>query len=473
MNIKISIGQQYSRKTKALFNIRLGIVMFGYGKAIKQLAPAAKWLIFSEICFGMTMGLSSLVLNLYFLSKGVNEEAIGHLTSVSTLIGGAVGIPASMLAGRLGRKRIMVIGISLMSGSFALFAVSDHLLLYYCAQAMLSCGIVFIVATETQLLFQYNRSREAETQAYSLFLAVFMFFNIGGTLLGGYLPRWLGTPEDNYEPQLWLAAIFMLLLAIIRGLKLPSDRHAAVKQQTREVHHPGDDRPTVAANARKTGAGSEDRAAVVEKSASRKFARSLAQLLPTKQVWLLSGFIFISGIAGALTMPFLNVIVKYQLDWENEAVSSLLAANYFFLFIGTLLVPSILSRLGEVKTYMLLFALTIICAAVLSVTGSVSLFAGALLLRGGLFAFLNTLIDSNTMSSLPDEDRNSFAGLRSLFRSIGGAAAAYATGLMLEQKNVQLPFLITAIVMLISALYFWYVVRPLLKKQEAQRQLKP
>ncbi|WP_338554116.1 MFS transporter [Paenibacillus sp. KS-LC4] len=446
--------------------------MFGYGKAIKQLAPAAKWLIFSEICFGMTMGLSSLVLNLYFLSNGVNEEAIGHLTSVSTLMGGAVGIPASMLAGRLGRKRIMVIGISLMSGSFALFAVSDHLLLYYCAQVMLSCGIVFIVATETQLLFQYNRSRESETQAYSLFFAVFMFFNIGGTLLGGYMPRWLGTPEDSFKPQLWLAAIFMLLLAIIRGWKLPSDLHAAVKQQTQEAHHPVEVRPTAATKARKTGAGRVNQAAVTVagKSASRKFIRLFAPIWPTKQVWLLSGFIFITGIAGALTMPFLNVIVKYQLNWENEAVSSLLAAHYSFLFIGTLLVPSILSRLGEVKTYMLLFALTIISAAVLSATSSVSLFAGALLLRGGLFAFLNTLIDSNTMSSLPDEDRNSFAGLRSLFRSIGGAAAAYATGLMLEHNNIQLPFLITAIVMLISALYFWYVVRPLLHKQQKRQQ---
>ncbi|KQO18593.1 MFS transporter [Paenibacillus sp. Leaf72] len=445
--------------------------MFGYGKAIKQLAPAAKWLIFSEICFGMTMGLSSLVLNLYFLSKGVNEEAIGHLTSVSTLIGGAVGIPASMLAGRLGRKRIMVSGICMMSGSFALFAVSDHLLLYYGAQAMLSCGIVFIVATETQLLFQYNRSREAETQAYSLFLAVFMFFNIGGTLLGGYLPRWLGTPADHYEPQLWLASMFMLLLAIIRGWKLPSDRQAAVKKTTQEAQQRGIG-PQDTAKDRKAGAGSEHRAAVGKASASRKFAHSLTRLLPTKQVWLLAGFIFISGIAGALTMPFLNVIVKYQLNWENEAVSSLLAANYFVLFIGTLLVPSVLSRLGEVKTYMLLFALTIVCAAVLSVTSSVGLFASALLLRGGLFAFLNTLIDSNTMSSLPDEDRNSFAGLRSLFRSIGGAAAAYAAGLMLEQKNVQLPFLITAIVMLISAIYFWYVVRPLLNKQNIQNKQK-
>jgi Na+/melibiose symporter-like transporter len=75
------------------------------------------------------------------------------------------------------------------------------------------------------------------------------------------------------------------------------------------------------------------------------------------------------------------------------------------------------------------------------------------------------MIDSQSMSAIAEQKRDIFAGVRSVFRSLGLAASTYGTGVILQHKNYILPFFYTGCVLVISGIYFWFWVRPLLEER--------
>jgi predicted MFS family arabinose efflux permease len=87
-------------------------------------------------------------------------------------------------------------------------------------------------------------------------------------------------------------------------------------------------------------------------------------------------------------------------------------------------------------------------------------FSMLLLIRGGVFTMLTNLVDSLSMSSFKDEDRDLYAGMRAVFRSVGSALAAYMIGTILTGKNYTLPFLLAGLLLLLGYVYFSQVIRP-------------
>ncbi|MEM5245126.1 MFS transporter, partial [Thermoanaerobacter sp. CM-CNRG TB177] len=85
---------------------------------------------------------------------------------------------------------------------------------------------------------------------------------------------------------------------------------------------------------------------------------------------------------------------------------------------------------------------------------SVTMFSTIFLLRSGSFTRFNNMIESHTMSVVEEDKRDFFAGVKSLFRSIGSAIASYLAGYILENQNYTYPFLITFVILLVSLLYF-------------------
>ena len=73
---------------------------------------------------------------------------------------------------------------------------------------------------------------------------------------------------------------------------------------------------------------------------------------------------------------------------------------------------------------------------------------------------LTNLVDSLCMSSFKDEERDLYAGMRAVFRSVGSALAAFIIGGIISAKNYTLPFLITGLILFLGYVYFVIVIRP-------------
>jgi MFS transporter, DHA1 family, multidrug resistance protein len=402
-----------------------------YIQELRGLSFGVRRFIISEILLGTGIGLFNLVLNLHLLELGINETEIGRISSIGALIMGLLGIPFGLLANYWGRKRMLVYGIILIGVGYLIFGLGTRLWIFYTAQTILSFGVTLLVTSEIQLLFRYCKSKKEETQSFSLLFAIFTLFTGFGTLIGGILPQWLGGHTSIYQSSLLTAAAFLVLCALLRAVWLPKEPIWIEPETTKKSLE-------------------------VPLNAIKKTRKE-------NSIWILSVFILLSGFSFGWIGNFINIIVKFSMHWSDEWVSFALTINGLFLFAGSLLMPSMLTRLGVAKSFLMIFIVNILTAFSLFLVLPNPLFIAILFLRSGVFTLLSNLTESESMSAVTEKKRNLFAGMRSVFRSLGFAGSTYLTGIILTHKNYALPFLWTSLVILISFIFFWIWVRPLLE----------
>ncbi|WP_456289411.1 MFS transporter [Paenibacillus sp. AK002] len=403
-----------------------------YIKDLLQLSTGVRRFLISEAFYGIGIGLYTLVLNLHLLFRGLREDEIGALVSMGILIMGVLAIPVSLLANRTGRKKLLVTGVFFIAAGNVLFAVSDDLLWFYVAQILVSTGLTLVETTEIQLLFHYCRSRKEEARAFSLMFAVFTAFTGLGTLAAGYISKGF-EGSRGYEVSLLLTGLVLVLHGVIRAFWLPSERRDLDEEA-----------PTV--------------------SSSKGISR-LTGPLSSGTLWLFAVFTALLGGCIAMTGSFLNVIVKFRLDWMDDQVSVILAIGAILLFICSLMTPYVMERFGYNTAIISVFIVNMLLFAALYMILPVWLFVGLFLLRGGGVTMLSNLLDSLLMSAFNEKERNLYAGMRSVFRSLGSSGATFVAGLILARQDYRLPFLATAGVLLLCGLYYVWWIRPVLSKR--------
>ena len=232
-----------------------------------------------------------LILNLHFIEMGITGKQIGLIVSIGILVLGVFAIPVSILAKKTGRKKLLVIGITFVAIGCTIFAFGGSFAAFLIAQLVVSIGFTLVETTEIQLLFHYSKSRRQETQAYSFVFAVFTAFTGVGTLLSGYLPNVIDISGKGYQNTLLVASLLFIILACIRGFFLPAEKRG---EENREKQH----------------------------SFKPKHKVSFEM---KKKLILFSIFALMTGAAFASLQPYLNLFVKFRLDFSNEAVSIVLA----------------------------------------------------------------------------------------------------------------------------------------------------
>jgi predicted MFS family arabinose efflux permease len=409
--------------------------MHTYIQELRSLSIGVRRFIISEILLGIGIGLFNLVLNLHLLDLGINEAQIGRISSIGAIIMGLIGIPSGLLANYWGRKQMLVCGIALVGISYLTFGLGSKLGVFYAAQMIQSIGVTLLVTSEIQLLFRYCQSKKEETQSFSLLFAIFTLFTGFGTLIGGILPHWIGGHTTIYQSSIVAAAAILILNALLRSIWLPKE---PLMNPTESINKSPND-------------------SFIEETNPKK----------ETSIWILSIFILLSGFAFGWIGNFINIIVKFRMQWSDEWVSLVLTFNGLFLFMGSLLMPFLLTRLGAAKSFLVIYIINILAAILLYLNLPNPLFIGILFMRSGVFTLLSNMTESESMSIISEEKRNLFAGMRSVFRSLGFAASTYLTGFILTNKNYALPFLLASLVVLLNFVFFWIWVRPILERKSS------
>jgi DHA1 family multidrug resistance protein-like MFS transporter len=408
---------------------------------VRDLSPNVKRFIATESLFGIGVGISSLILNLHLLDLGFSKGDIGKITSLGALTIGLASLPAGFIVKLIGRKTMLVIGMLLAFLALVLFGIGTSIVAVTVAQLVYSLGVTAIVNSEIQLIFQYCRTKKEETSAYSLLFAIFTLFTGLGTWLGGYLPEWMPGHTTMYQYAFFVAGGCLGLSGILRGLLLPSSH---VKAEANTIV--------------------EETGTQAAKSADRSKKRHAMYFL-----LLLSLLIFNSGFTFGLLSPFLNVILKFRFQMEDGNISGVLALSGFFFFIGSIVMPYVVERWGSRRTFVFLFLYNIVVVALMALVMPTTVFAILLLIRGTGFTMLNNLMDSECMSAVAEEDRNLFAGMRTVSRSIGNTIASYWAGYILAGNHYSMPFLLTAVALLAGfAMYAWFVQGKLDRRLQGQ-----
>lgn len=397
------------------------IFLLNYFRELALLPKGVKQFLMSEPFLGIAFGLHALLFNLHLIAHHVSEVEIGKIIAIGSIVIALFAIPFGLIADRIGRKKILVSGLFFITVSFYLISFGSTYLQFLVAQVIMSFGMSMMISAEIPLLFKYCHTKKEQTQTYNMMFAVFTLFIGVGTLLGGYIPLLLDATREHYQGTMIVMSISLTIVTLARFF-LPDEQHANRKK---DLDH---------------------------------FRMNIKQITPSKKVLIYVGFSVFAGAAFAILIPFLNILVKFRMDWTDPMVAILLTFNGFCLFLASFFTPYLLDRWGLRKLSYLLFFLTIITSFLLATVLPVPLFILFFLFRNGVFTALFNAIEGQAMQATNDKERSLHASLRSIGRSFGATIAAYIAGFILAAGNYWLPFLLSGVIITSAYLYYKYLM---------------
>ena len=86
-----------------------------YRRRISSFSRNARLYLLNTALGSLSWSISNLFFNLYILSLGLDKTFLGLLTSIPSFVALVISLPAGVLADRIGHKRALVIGGTVMA----------------------------------------------------------------------------------------------------------------------------------------------------------------------------------------------------------------------------------------------------------------------------------------------------------------------------------------------------------------------
>jgi MFS family permease len=186
--------------------------------------PADGYLLFGTRVIRMfAYGFLSVVLVLYLAQLGLSEGLIGLLLSLTLIGDAAISLWMTTTADRIGRRRILMAGASLMLFAGVLFAVTDKLAVLVIAAII---GVISPSGYEVGPFLPVEQAAlsqiipdTARTQVFAWYNLVGSFATAAGALCGGVLTEALRQagliPLNGYRTVLILYGVMGVILAAL------------------------------------------------------------------------------------------------------------------------------------------------------------------------------------------------------------------------------------------------------------------
>ncbi len=147
----------------------------------------ARLFLLSTLIDGIGFSGSQLFFNFYILSLGHSREFLGLLNTIPFFAGLVLGLPLGALSDRIGHRRAMLLGLSLMFTMFAVVATTPSTAILVAAIAVYGLGSTLYYLSTTPFMAGAT-SAEDRPYLFSLNLAMQTLASAAGSLLAGFLP---------------------------------------------------------------------------------------------------------------------------------------------------------------------------------------------------------------------------------------------------------------------------------------------
>ncbi len=367
--------------------------------------------LLAALLFEAGLFLFVLLYNLFLLSAGFDEKAIGFISSAMTA-GSLAGIlPAAFLLRRYSPSRVLP-GCFLATAFVAAFRVSTTQQTLLAAAAFLAGAVLAVWAVSIPPTIAQLAGERGRPRAFSLFAGSGIALGVVAGPLGGNLPKLLasfGVAEPT-RFALLLSCAFIALAA------WPA---AKLKLETA----PRIDR-TPAPNG------------------------FLAPFL----VAVTAG-----SFATGLFNPFFNVYFAKYLHYSTETIGWVFSASQFVQVVAILASPALFRRMGltrGIAATQALAAMALICLASGSAAVAIPAYAGYMMFQymnePGLFTLLTTRV--------PAEHHSGASARYFFFTHAANALAAAAGGAAFVRFGYPATLVVAGVGVLFGAILFWTLV---------------
>ncbi len=340
----------------------------------------------------------------YLKSLGYNYGGIGVIFSISTLSQASVFLFSGPFGARLGYKRTVILGISLIFLGRLLQVLYPTMTLLVAGGVLIGVGMAFENPSYMALL-SGEVTDEKRHYLFSLSSALGTIGSAVGLILAGFLQRYL-TYREVFSLVLFIIPVRFILVLFVRSVLASSEK-------------------------------------------SLKLNRKL--LLKIGRFALPSALI---GLGAGVAIPYVGLWFNQRFGASLENIGWLFALQQFIMGLGTFLLPLIADRLGSVKTIVLFNGSASLLIAAMPFSPAFYIAALIYTVRTILMNIVNPIWNSFMMGFFEKEERSTAMALNNLSWTATFGVGQYVGGRLFD-VSLTWPFIITAVLYAISMLSFW------------------
>jgi MFS family permease len=382
-------------------------------------------------------GFLSVVLALYLAQVGLSEQAIGLLLTL-TLVGDAgISLWITTSADRIGRRRMLVLGATLMILAGVAFVLTNNPILLMFAAII---GVISPSGNEIGPFLSIEQAalsqllpNERRTQVFAWYNLVGSFATASGALSGGWLAQALQgsgfSPLESYRVVLIGYAMSGVLLAST-FLCLSSS---------------------------------------VETTASRLPAhRTLGLHRSRRVVMKLSALFALDAFAGGFVVQSL---IAYWFHIKFGIGVGILGGIFFganiLAGISALLATRIAARIGLIRTMVFTHIPSNVLLCLVPLMPNLPLAIGVLLLRFSISQMDVPTRQSYTMAVVAPDERSAASGVTTIARSVGASLSPALSGLFLANPLlIGAPFVVAGGLKIVYDLFLYHNFQSLKPPEE-------
>jgi len=370
----------------------------------------------------LSYGISSVVLNVYFIHVGLSEGLLGALIFYSSIAGMLFSLPGGRASDRFGRRPVLLVsGLVYAAASvvqvafpFAGVLVGTTLVAGASSAAAMVTGGPILVEASTA---------SDRAHLFGLWSALGLVATVVGNALGGLLPTLFGTFSGGADTAFALrstlyvgAALSALSVVPLLGLKESGPL------------------PAAAASAAPLGwLGLPDR-------------RLVARILLPQ---------FLVGLGAGFFVPLQNVFMSRRLGATVAEIGLVAWTSSAATALGSLGSPALARRWGKVRAITFTQLASLPFLAVMGLSGDFWVYGAASLVRCALMNLATPLINTFNLEIVGPGERATVSSLIQTVWNLGWALSGYAAGWIMQHVSYRLPYAFTLVLYTVSITSFY------------------
>ncbi len=152
-------------------------------QALQTLSPDGRLLFATRMVRLFAYGFLAVILGLYLAQVGLNDTQIGLVLSLTLLGDAAISLPITIIADRLGRRRMLLVGAGLMIFAGVAFAVTSDITLLTIAAII---GTISPNGNEVGPFLAIEQAALPQTTTAQQRTHVFAWYSLLGSLATGF-----------------------------------------------------------------------------------------------------------------------------------------------------------------------------------------------------------------------------------------------------------------------------------------------
>ncbi len=398
-----------------------------YAYALKQLQRDVRIYLFTAILAGFaTSGVYSVLLNIFLIRLGYQSAFIGWVNAAGQFAFVTISFLAGWLSLRWGTRRLILAGLACYGLGYFLLPLAEFLPGQWQAGWLIGAAILASFGGPLYWvngnLFMMDKTTEVErSHAYSLRTGFFPLSGFVGSLVGGWLPTFLssnfGYTLDSPAPyRIALMAGAVLFLPAFLLMRQTSDSRIATKKEL-EAH---------------------------------------SEPVP----WLLFvplALIMLVRAAGEMAArSFYNVYLDTVFGVPVSSIGFVASLGLFLAIPTALLTPTLTDRWGNANVFIVAMGGMSVSLALMGLFDQWWLVGGSYVLLMVFAAATKPTIYVYRLAILQPVWWGVMSGTGGTTHGIGMASGAIGGGYLIDSIGYQPFFLLSAVVVLVGAVAFWF-----------------